>query len=285
MREYNIRELKEKEIKRGIKVLYSSFCRTITGNQINIETKNWKMLMENGFGRFLISELEGNIIGIGGVFLFEDVCSFGYMGVLPHYRGEGIGTQIFGNLFEIAVDLGCKKMILYASTLGEPIYKKFGFLKSYYGSMYLLPRTLPKLGSGDKKVKVLNHLPNWLLDLDKETTGFDKAEYFKLKLDLGSMVLVVENEAFGFVSKVLTNLRLGPLISKNLDSALKIIKKSIALKANQIIITEHKSLPKKILELVGLTKVENGSSLRMTYGDVILENLDLIYAIGTFAKS
>jgi len=285
MREYNIRELKEKEIKRGIKVLYSSFNRSITDNQITNETKNWKILLEHVFGRFLISEVEGNIIGIGGVFLFEDVCSFGYMGVLPNYRGEGIGTQIFGKLFEIGVDLGYKKMILYASTLGEPIYKKFGFKKSYYGSMYLLPRTLPKLESLDKKVKVLNQLPNWLLDLDKEATGFDREDYLKLKLKLGSKVLAIDNEAFGFVSKVLTNLRLGPLVSKNLDSALKIIEKSIALKINQVIITEHKVLPKKIFKLIKLTKVENGTSLRMVYGDKILESLDLIYAIGTFAKS
>ena len=285
MKEYIIRELKEKEIKIGIKVLYSSFNRSITGDQITNETKNWRILLEHGFGKFLISEVKGNIIGIGGVFLFEDVCSFGYMGVLPDYRGEGIGTQIFGRLFEIAVDLGCKKMILYASTLGEPIYEKFGFIRSYYGSMYLLPRTLPKLGSMDKEVKVLNQLPNWLLDLDKEATGFDREEYLKLKLKIGSKVLVINNEGFGFISKVLTNLRLGPLVSKNLDSALKIIEKSITLNVNHVIITEHKLLPKKIFELNKLMKVENGSSLRMTYGDKILEDLDLIYAIGTFAKS
>ena len=75
------------------------------------------------------------------------------------------------------------------------------------------------------------------------------------------------------------------MISTNLDGALQIIKKSIELGANQIIITRHQSLPSRIFELIELTEVESGTSLKMTYGKNISENLDLLFAIGTFAKS
>lgn len=281
----NIKELKETDITKGIEVVYSSFGRNITKNQIIDEKRNWKKMMKQNFGKFIVSEVNENIVGIGGAFFFGNVCSFGYMAVLHNYRGKGLGTKIFGKLFETAVDVGCKKMILYASPLGEPIYRKFGFIKSYYGSMYNLPKTIPNLDSTDKKVKFLNHLPNWLLDLDKEATGFDRKEYLKLLIDLGSKVFVIEKEAFGFLSKVLDNLRLGPLISKSLDPALKIMAKSIELQANQIILTEHNKLPKEIFDVINLTRVENGSNLRMTYGDKILESLDLVYATATFAKT
>lgn len=281
----NIRELKEADIIKGIEVLYSSFGRSITKNQIMDEKRIWKKMLEKNIGKFIISEVNENIAGIGGVFFLGDVCSFGYMAVLHHYRGKGLGTSIFRKLFETAADRGCKKMILYASPLGEPIYRRFGFMKSYYGSMYNLPKTLPSLKSTDKHVKILNHLPNWLLDLDREAIGFNRKEYFELKLTLGSKVLVIEKEAFGFITKVLNNLRLGPLISRSLDSALNIMARSIELQANQIILTEHNKLPKKIFEVIRLNKVENGSNSRMAYGDKIIESLDLIYAAATFAKT
>ncbi len=207
------------------------------------------------------------------------------MGVLPEYRGEGVGSKIFGELFKLAIDLGCTTMILYASKLGEPIYKKFGFQSSYYGTMYQLPVNLPEIGITNKEVKELRDFPGWLLSLDKEAIGFDRSKYLHMKQNLGSKIVAIEGEAYGLLSQISSTIRLGPLISTNLDGALQIIKKSIELGANQIIITSHPTLPKKIFELIELTEVENGASLKMTYGKDISENLDLLYAIGTFAKN
>ncbi len=285
MIEYNIREPHDPEIYKCIGVLYSSFGRTLNKGVNEEEEKAWKMLIKNKIGKFLISEENGKIFGVGGVFIFEEVCSFGYMGVLPEYRGKGVGSKIFGELFKLVRDLGCTTMILYASKLGEPIYEKFGFKKSFYGVMYQLPIDIPELGIINKEVKVLSEFPNWLLNLDKEAIGFDRSKYLNMKQNLGSKILAIEGEAYGLLSQISSKIRLGPLISTNLNGALQIIKESIALGASQIIITNHQSLPKKIFELIELIEVENGASLKMTYGKSISENLDLLYAIGTFAKS
>ncbi|MFX1586719.1 MAG: GNAT family N-acetyltransferase [Promethearchaeota archaeon] len=284
MIEYTIREPSNTEIYKSIGVLYSSFGRTLNKRTNEEEEKAWKALIKNNIGKFLISEEKGKIFGIGGVFIFGEVCTFGYMGVLPKYRGKGVGNKIFGELFKLANDLGCTTMILYASKLGEPIYKKFGFRRSFYGVMYQLPISLPELGITNKEVKVLSDFPNWLLNLDKEVMGFDRSTYLYLKQNLGSKILTIEGEAYGLLSQIFSKVRLGPLVSTNLEGALQIIKKSIALGANQIIIAKHQSLPNKIFELIELTEVENGASLKMVYGKSISENLDLLYAIGTFAK-
>jgi N-acetylglutamate synthase-like GNAT family acetyltransferase len=285
MIEYNIRELSDKEIYKSVGVLYSSFGRTLNKRINEEEEKVWRALIKNKIGNFLISEENGKIFGIGGVFIFEEVCTFGYMGVLPKYRGKGVGTKIFGKLFKLAKDLGCTTMILYASKLGEPIYKKFGFQRSYYGTMYQLPVSLPEIENINKEVKVLRGFPDWLLSLDKEAIGFDRSKYLYVKQNLGSKVIAIEGEAYGLLSQISSKIRLGPLISTNLDGAMQIIKKSIELGANQIIITKHQSLPDRIFELIELTEVENGASLKMIIGKKISENLDLLYAIGTFAKS
>ncbi|MFX1358880.1 MAG: GNAT family N-acetyltransferase [Promethearchaeota archaeon] len=285
MIKYNIREPSNIEIYKSIGVLYSSFGRTLNKRTNEEEEKAWRAVIKNNIGKFLISEENGKIFGIGGVFIFGDVCTFGYMGVLPEYRGKGVGSKIFGELFKLAKDLGCTTMILYASKLGEPIYKKFGFKRSFYGVMYQLPVNLPELRITNKEVKVLSDFPNWLLSLDKETMGFERSRYLYVKQNLGSKILALEGEAYGLLSQISSKIRIGPIISTNLDGALLIIKKGITLGATQIIITKHQSLSKEIFELIELTEIENGASLKMTYGKNLSENLDLLYAIGTFAKS
>ncbi|MFW9990254.1 MAG: GNAT family N-acetyltransferase [Candidatus Odinarchaeota archaeon] len=80
--------------------------------------------------------------------------SLGYLAVLPEYRGKGVGTEIFRNLLRIADEMGCETKILYTSNLGEPIYKKFGFLRSYYGIMNNLPKHFLEFDILDKKVWV-----------------------------------------------------------------------------------------------------------------------------------
>ncbi|MBA7639823.1 hypothetical protein ES703_47483 [subsurface metagenome] len=51
-----------------------------------------------------------------------------------------------------------------------------------------------------------------------------------------------------------------------------------------MIMANHKFLPKRIFELINLTELENRASIKMILGNEINEKLDLLYAIGTFAK-
>ncbi|MBA7711401.1 hypothetical protein ES703_120362 [subsurface metagenome] len=51
-----------------------------------------------------------------------------------------------------------------------------------------------------------------------------------------------------------------------------------------MIIAHHNYLPKEVFESVKLVKQENGANVKMVYGKEIVENLDLLYAIGTYAK-
>ncbi|MEE9378954.1 MAG: GNAT family N-acetyltransferase [Candidatus Lokiarchaeia archaeon] len=279
MFKYTIREPKDKEISKSINVLYSAFGRAPPVD-IKEEEKIWKALINCEIGKFLISEEKGKVFGIGGVFTFEKVSSFGYMAVLQDYRGKGVGTEIFRKLLEIANKMNCETMILYASQLGEAIYKKFGFKQRFYGAMYHLPIQTPVFGIVDKEVKILNTTPDWMLDLDKKAMGFDRTNYINMRIKLGARILTVENEGYG----LLVNKRLGPLIATNLEAVLQIINKSITLGADHMIIAKHQYLPKRIFELFNLTELENRASVKMVYGKKIKKELDLLYAIGTFAK-
>ena len=89
-----IREPTGKEISNCIEVLYAAFGRT-PPEDILAEEKIWKALIDNEIGKFLVSEDKGRITGLGGIFLFGKVSTFGYLAVLPEYRGKRIGTEIF----------------------------------------------------------------------------------------------------------------------------------------------------------------------------------------------
>ncbi|MFW9972699.1 MAG: GNAT family N-acetyltransferase [Candidatus Odinarchaeota archaeon] len=276
---YTIREPVDKEIIKSINVLYSGFGR-VSPEDIKEEEKVWKALIEWEIGKFLIAEENGKIFGIGGVLIFEKVSSFGYMAVLQEYRGKGVGTAIFGNLLEIANKSNCESMILYASGLGEPIYKMFGFKRRFWGKMYQLPIQPQELGFVDKGIRILHTVPDWVLALDKNTMGFDRANYLNLRIKLGARIIAIENEGYGLVA----NKRLGPLIATKLDTAVQIINKSITLGIDHMIVAEHQYLQNRFFESLDLTELENRASVKMILGKEIKGKLDLLYAIGTFAK-
>jgi GNAT superfamily N-acetyltransferase len=279
MVKYTIREPFEKEIKKCINVLYSAFGRSLPPN-IKKEESVWKALIQSEIGKFLISEEDGKFIGIGGVFFFEKVSSFGYMGVLPKFRGRGIGTEIFRNLMKLADERNCETKVLYASKLGKPIYENFGFQDRFYGMMFQLPMHFIDKENKYRHVKINRKISEGVLNLDEKTMGFDRRKYLQLKVKMGAKVLVIENEGYG----LLVDTRLGPLVANNLEAALKILHKGITLGANHSILACHNNFPKTIITSMNLTKKEDGANLKMVYGKELSENLELLYSIGTYAK-
>jgi len=278
-----IREPKINEILESIKTFLLSFGR-VDFDYILAEEKVWIYLINNKIAKFLIAEKEDKIIGVGGLFLFQQVGSVGYMGVLTEYRGQGIGTAIFRNLMDIAISSGIKTVMLYASKLGEPIYVKFGFRGKYNASMHHLLKAKPKMQDITKDVKVVKSTPDWVLNLDKETMGFDRSDYLKARITLGAKFLIIENEGYALLSKVLSKIRLGPLIAKNLDTALQIIKKGINLGADNLIIPYHPALQDNMSCITHLTESKEAPNLKMVYGEEIQGKLGYLYSIGTYAK-
>ncbi|MFX1575430.1 MAG: GNAT family N-acetyltransferase [Promethearchaeota archaeon] len=282
MKPYIIRELKEDEILRAIKVFLTAFGRTFY-DQLEEEKKVWLYLINENIARFLIALIDDRIIGAGGLFLYHDVASIGYMGVLPDYRSRGVGSALFKNLIQLSLNLDIKTIILYASKLGEPIYKKYGFQGSYYADMYFLPNQFPNINMKEKDLREINYLPDWVINLDSEAMGFNRAQYLKARLALGGKILVIENEGYALVSKILSQIRLGPLIANNLDAAILLIKKSILLGAENLIIPIHPNFQKKLFSILQLSK-RGEPNLKMFFGQELSDRLEFLYAIGTYGK-
>ncbi|MFX1311934.1 MAG: GNAT family N-acetyltransferase [Promethearchaeota archaeon] len=282
MKSYIIREPNEDEILRTIKVFLLAFART-SYNQLEAEKNVWTYLIKKNIARFLIAVKDDKIIGLGGIFLFHEVASIGYMGVLSAYRNQGVGSRIFEKLMQLGLNLGIKTTMLYASKLGEPIYRKFGFQRNYYAYMHSFPKLIPKIDIKNKELKEINFLPDWVIKLDKEAMGFNRAQYLKVRLALGSKLFIIKNEGYALVSKILSQVRLGPLIANNLDAAIHFIKKSILLGVENIIIPYHPLLQHNFHSLFQRTK-RGEPNLKMFHGQDISVKLDYLYAIGSYSK-
>ena len=279
MQPFLIRDLKLSELHESLIVLYRSFNRTIPPDLENQE-KVLLSLINHGIAKFLVAEEGGKIIGLGGIFFFGDICSIGYMSVLPEVRRSGLGTNIFRNLVRIGKSKGCKTFMLYASELGEPIYQKFGFRREYYTGVYSLPDDPLVLQITDIKINRAEIFPNWAAVIDKNTMGFDRSKFLQLKINQDSILLTVEEEGFALVS----GLRIGPIISKDIHTALHLINEGINLGANHIVVPKHSRFPSKIFKLAKLTEMDSDSNLKMIYGEEVTQNLDQFYALGTYAK-
>ena len=95
MNDYVIREIKQKEIVDGIKVLWQAFGRRTTSEGINQDENLWNKLINEKIAKFFVAIKDKLIIGVGGLFLFKKIAAVGYFGVLPEPEDcDQIGTKL-----------------------------------------------------------------------------------------------------------------------------------------------------------------------------------------------
>ena len=279
MKPFLIRDPKVSELHETLIVFYRSFNRTIPPN-LNNQEQLLINLINKGIAKFQVVEEKSKIIGLGGIFSFGDLCYIGYMAVLQEMRRKGLGTTLFRNLIKIGQLKGCKTFMLYASELGAPIYHKYGFRNKYYTKEYDLPSKPSLLKSINKRINRTGIFPNWASSIDKNTIGYDRSEFLQLKINHGSILITADKEGFALISGSI----LGPVISKNIDTAVSLMNEGIKLGANHIIVPKHSQFPSKIFDLVNLTERNSESNLKMVYGKEVTQNLDQFYALGNYAK-
>lgn len=279
MKPYLIREPKTEEIYEALIVLYRSFGRLIP-TDVNDQVNLLNNLINSNIAKFLIAVKDKKIFGLGGIFFFQDVCSIGYMGVLPEIRRKGVGSEIFSRLINMGKVVGCKTFLLYASKLGEPIYHKFGFRSNYNTTVYDLSYSLLETHTVNAKVKIAKKFPDWAAKIDRVAMGFDRREFLSIKLNHGSKLIIADREGYALIS----GLRLGPLIAKNMHTAVDLIRMGVSLGANHIILPKHSKFSCNLFDLIRITERGDEANLKMIYGKNILQKLDYFYALGTYAK-
>lgn len=87
-----------------------------------------------------VAEKDGEIVGTSAIAFYDILPAALYMNgklgyisnvfVFPEYRKQGIAKKLFELAVNEGLDRNCSKLTLHASKDGEPVYKKFGFVKT-----------------------------------------------------------------------------------------------------------------------------------------------------------
>lgn len=97
-------------------------------------------LTKNQFAVYVVIEIEGKIVGYGGVWIVVDEAHITNIALLPDYRGRKLGLALMRKIMEISREMGAKTMTLevrMTNLVAQSLYKKLGFQegairKNYY---------------------------------------------------------------------------------------------------------------------------------------------------------
>ncbi len=89
---------------------------------------DWARLLAWAPDGCLIAESDGEPLGTASVITYGDALAWiGMVVVVPEHRGKGLGTELTGACIEIARAKGITRIMLDASEMGRPVYRKLGF--------------------------------------------------------------------------------------------------------------------------------------------------------------
>ncbi|MBO2516659.1 MAG: ribosomal-protein-alanine N-acetyltransferase [Clostridiales bacterium] len=89
-------------------------------------------MTQNRCARYLVAELDGNVIGFAGAWLILDEGHITNIAVRKEYRGNGYGISLTGALMQYAANLGVSYLDLEvrkSNTVAQNMYRKLGFFK------------------------------------------------------------------------------------------------------------------------------------------------------------
>jgi ribosomal-protein-alanine N-acetyltransferase len=87
-------------------------------------------LRDNQFSHYIVARNDDRILGYGGIWVVLNEAHVTNVGVIPRYRGRGVGEALMRTLTEIAKSRGAKKMTLEvrkSNYIAQNLYSKLGF--------------------------------------------------------------------------------------------------------------------------------------------------------------
>ena len=112
-------------------------------NKENVDKEVEKYLqkfMDTEIFTGFVAEKDGEIVGTSAIAFYDILPAALYMNgklgyisnvfVFPEYRKQGIAKKLFELAVNEGLDRNCSKLTLHASKDGEPVYEKFGFVKT-----------------------------------------------------------------------------------------------------------------------------------------------------------
>ncbi len=121
---FSIRDLQEKDIDRILQIEEESFAHPWSKDSLLFEIE------QNLLAKYLVGEIDGNVVGYGGMWTIVDEGHITNIAVGKDHRHLGLGEKILQGLIDYGRSVGLVAMTLEVRVSNEPakgLYSKLGF--------------------------------------------------------------------------------------------------------------------------------------------------------------
>jgi GNAT superfamily N-acetyltransferase len=119
--DFVLRAMTAEDIAGGLRL-----CRASGWNQLE---EDWRLFVNSSGSGGLLIERAGQILGTAAYMRYDALAWVAMMLVDPAERGAGLGAQLLAGALDALGDAPC--VGLDATPLGEPLYRRFGFVGDY----------------------------------------------------------------------------------------------------------------------------------------------------------
>ncbi|QQY80104.1 ribosomal-protein-alanine N-acetyltransferase [Keratinibaculum paraultunense] len=119
-----VREMIESDIDRVLEIERESFSPPWSREAFLLE------LTKNILAKYIVVEVDGRVVGYGGIWLILDEGHITNIAVDKEYRGLGLGDKLLEGLIQLCIDRDIKVITLEvrkSNEVAKELYKKHGF--------------------------------------------------------------------------------------------------------------------------------------------------------------
>jgi GNAT superfamily N-acetyltransferase len=137
---------------------------------------DWRRFLEMEPTGCFVADWDGRLVGTTVTCIFGQVAWIAMVLVDPEFRGRGIGKELMSHALDFLETSGVSTVRLDATPLGEPLYKKLGFVVEYGLARFKgtpRPATVPH----GKVDHIQSQDYALLFQMDQLITGADRGKF------------------------------------------------------------------------------------------------------------
>lgn len=163
---------------------------------------------------------DNRIVGIGASIVHSNTPWLAHIIVSPEYRNHGVGISIVEELLSGLSGKKCKSILLIATKLGEPVYKKKGF-RIVTDYLFFKREATSEFQAFANEITPFGvKYKQQIIALDKKITGEDRRNLF-INHIANSLLFVKGSKVLGFY---MPGLGEGPVIAEEISVGIELMK-------------------------------------------------------------
>jgi predicted N-acetyltransferase YhbS len=256
-----------------------SLCREAGWNQTEADWRRFLALEPTGC---FVAEAAGEPGGTVTTCVFGSVAWIAMVLVAERLRGQGVGTALLRHALAYLDARGVATVRLDATSLGQPLYERLGFLPEYRVTRW---GGVPPVDQATTEVLPYGteHLPG-MTALDREATGTDRGKLLARlteELPAATWCTLDQGEVTGYVvTRPGANAaQIGPCVARNEAEGRALLNQALAARAGEPVIVDvpaDHAAATALVQAAGLTPQRD--FVRMYRGEPVSDHVEMMWA-------